>query len=89
MEKQVHRVAVLPGDGIGPEVMFQALRVLDKVSSLFEINFEFDQQPVGGAAIDELGTPLPEVTLKACEQSDAILFGSVGGPKWENIDIGK
>ncbi len=52
MEKQVHRVAVLPGDGIGPEVMFQALRVLDKVSSLFEINFEFDQQPVGGAAID-------------------------------------
>ncbi len=85
MEKQVHRVAVLPGDGIGPEVMFQALRVLDKVSSLFEINFEFDQQPVGGAAIDELGTPLPEVTLKACEQSDAILFGSVGGPKWENL----
>ena len=85
MEKQVHRVAVLSGDGIGPEVMSQALRVLDKVSSLFEIKFEFDQKPVGGAAIDELGSPLPDVTLKACEQSDAILFGSVGGPKWENL----
>ena len=53
--------------------------------SKYELNFEFDQKPVGGAAIDELGCPLPDVTLRACEESDAILFGSVGGPKWENL----
>ncbi len=85
MEKQVHRVAVLPGDGIGPEVMTEAVRVLELVSAIYEVNFEFDQKPVGGAAIDELGCPLPDVTLRSCENSDAILFGSVGGPKWENL----
>ncbi|MCP4848000.1 MAG: 3-isopropylmalate dehydrogenase [Verrucomicrobiaceae bacterium] len=85
MSKPVHRIAVLPGDGIGPEVMNEALRVLKSVSCKFEIDFDFNEQLVGGAAIDELGSPLPEVTLNACRESDAILFGSVGGPKWESL----
>ena len=85
MEKPVHRIAVLPGDGIGPEVMSEALRVLEAVACDFEVSFNFEEFLVGGAAIDSLGSPLPEVTLKGCEDSDAILFGSVGGPKWESL----
>ncbi|MEO8206226.1 MAG: isocitrate/isopropylmalate family dehydrogenase, partial [Chthoniobacterales bacterium] len=78
-------IAVLAGDGIGPEVMAQALQLLDKVSRKFSIGFEFTEKRVGGIAIDHDGKALPEDTLKACEKADAILFGSVGGPKWENI----
>tara|TARA_B110001454_G_C12701250_1_gene426646 strand:+ start:426 stop:1580 length:1155 start_codon:yes stop_codon:yes gene_type:complete len=85
MDKPVHRIAVLPGDGIGPEVMSEALRALKAVSQHFAVDFDFDEQLVGGAAIDELGSPLPDVTLQGCEESDAILFGSVGGPKWESL----
>ncbi|MDP0489946.1 MAG: 3-isopropylmalate dehydrogenase [Verrucomicrobiota bacterium JB023] len=80
-----HTIAVLPGDGIGPEVMDQALRVLDAVSEKFSLTFTHTTHPVGGAGIDELGAALPDQTLRACEQADAILFGSVGGPKWENL----
>ena len=85
MEKPAYRIAVLPGDGIGPEVMSEALRVLEAVARDFEVSFNFDEFLVGGAAIDALGSPLPAVTLKGCEGSDAILFGSVGGPKWETL----
>jgi len=81
----VFRVAVLAGDGIGPEVMVEALRVLDRVGQKFSIPFEFDPQLVGGAAIDAEGKALPQKTLEACEESGAILFGSVGGPKWESL----
>ncbi|MGA1862192.1 3-isopropylmalate dehydrogenase [Deferribacter thermophilus] len=81
----MHKIAVLPGDGIGPEVMKQALKVLDKVSKKFGIQLEYEFADVGGIAIDKYDTPLPEHTLKVCENSDAILFGSVGGPKWENL----
>ena len=80
-----HSIAVLPGDGIGPEVMDQALRVLDSVSEKFSLEISANTHLVGGAAIDDSGTPLPADTLAACEGSDAILFGSVGGPKWENL----
>lgn len=80
-----HSIAVLPGDGIGPEVMDQALRVLDAVSSQFSLQVTATTHLVGGAAIDDSGTPLPADTLAACEAADAILFGSVGGPKWENL----
>ena len=80
-----HSIAVLPGDGIGPEVMDQALRVLDSVSEKFSLEVSATTHLVGGAAIDDSGTPLPADTLAACEASDAILFGSVGGPKWENL----
>ncbi len=80
-----HSIAVLPGDGIGPEVMDQALRVLDAVSTRFNLTVNHSNHPVGGAAIDATGSPLPQDTLDACEAADAILFGSVGGPKWENL----
>lgn len=80
-----HSIAVLPGDGIGPEVMDQALRVLETVSSQFSLAISTTTHLVGGAAIDDGGHPLPQDTLAACEKADAILFGSVGGPKWENL----
>ncbi len=80
-----YKVAVLPGDGIGPEVMAEALKVLKKVSEVFSINFEYGHADVGGIAIDNYGKALPETTLDLCRKSDAILFGSVGGPKWETL----
>ncbi len=79
------KIAVLPGDGIGPEVMEQAIRILKKAADLYGFVFEFEFADVGGAAIDNHGRALPESTLSLCEQSDAILFGSVGGPKWETL----
>lgn len=77
-----YNVAVLPGDGIGPEVMAEAIKVLDKVQAKFGFKLNFTQYLVGGAAIDVKGEPLPTETLKGCDEADAILFGSVGGPKW-------
>lgn len=79
------KIAVLPGDGIGPEVMQEALKVLDAVAAKSDLRFEFTHQLVGGAAIDAVGKALPAETVAACEASDAILFGSVGGPKWEKL----
>lgn len=80
-----HKIAVLPGDGIGPEVMDVALQVLDRVGEQEDMEFEYTRADVGGIAIDNHGEPLPASTLKVCEEADAILFGSVGGPKWENL----
>ena len=80
-----HRIAVLAGDGIGPEVMAEALRVLDAVEKRFGFRTERREAPVGGAAIDSLGKALPPSTVETCAASDAILFGSVGGPKWESL----
>ena len=80
-----YKIAVLAGDGIGPEVMAEARKVLARVSEKFGHSFEFSEQLVGGAAIDAKGRALPADTLAVCEQSDAILFGSVGGPKWEHL----
>ncbi|WP_038169022.1 3-isopropylmalate dehydrogenase [Verrucomicrobium sp. BvORR106] len=82
---KVHKIAVLAGDGIGPEVMAEAIKVLGTITTKFGTQFEFNEQLVGGAAIDAKGKALPEDTLAVCEQSDAILFGSVGGPKWEKL----
>ncbi|HXD95590.1 MAG TPA: 3-isopropylmalate dehydrogenase [Candidatus Acidoferrum sp.] len=79
------KIAVLPGDGIGPEVIAEAVRVLRAVATGARASFEFEQALVGGAAIDAAGTPLPPATLKLCQSSNAILFGSVGGPKWDNL----
>jgi 3-isopropylmalate dehydrogenase len=79
------KIAVLPGDGIGPEVMDASLGVLEVVGLQHGLAFSFDQQLVGGAAIDAKGKALPPETVAACEASDAILFGSVGGPKWEKL----
>ena len=79
------RIAALAGDGIGPEVMAEALKVLGVVAKKFSVSLDYDRQLVGGAAIDAVGKALPPETLAACEKADAILFGSVGGPKWESL----
>jgi len=79
------QIAVLPGDGIGPEVMQEALKVLEAVRSRFGFAFDYQEADVGGCAIDRYGEALPPDTLALCEQSDAILFGSVGGPRWESL----
>ncbi len=79
------KIAVLSGDGIGPEVMTEALKVLAKISQKFSINFEFTPADIGGIAIDKQGKALPEATIEICKKADAILFGSVGGPKWEKL----
>ncbi len=85
MTDKSYKIAVLPGDGIGPEVMAQAHKVLDAIEKKHGIAFEREEHDVGGIAIDNHGCPLPESTVKACEESDAVLFGSVGGPKWEHL----
>ncbi|MDR0477628.1 MAG: 3-isopropylmalate dehydrogenase [Desulfobulbaceae bacterium] len=79
------KIAVLAGDGIGPEVMAEALKVLAAAEKKFGFQLATSEAAVGGAAIDQHGEALPPATLKLCEESDAILFGSVGGPKWENL----
>jgi len=79
------KIALLPGDGIGPEVVKEAVKVLNIISDKFAIEFDFEYADVGGAGIDNHGVALPDATLKLCENSDAILFGSVGGPKWESL----
>jgi 3-isopropylmalate dehydrogenase len=78
------RIAVLGGDGIGPEVTAEAVRVLQAVSAAFGHQFEFAEALVGGAAIDSSGSPLPPRTIDACRSSDAVLLGAVGGPKWSD-----
>ncbi|HQO39857.1 MAG TPA: isocitrate/isopropylmalate family dehydrogenase, partial [Spirochaetota bacterium] len=79
------KIAVLPGDGIGPEVMQEAIKVLNKISELYKVEFSYTYANVGGAGIDNEGKALPETTVKICQDSDAVLFGSVGGPKWEKL----
>lgn len=78
------RIVVLGGDGIGPEVTGEAVKVLKAVADKFGHSFTFDQQMMGGRAIDELGTSLPDATIEAAKSADAILLGAVGGPKWDN-----
>jgi len=78
-------IAVLSGDGIGPEVMHEALKVLDKLEKITGVTVKRTFADVGGIAIDNHGKALPESTVATCEASDAILFGSVGGPKWEKL----
>ncbi len=80
MEK---KIAVLPGDGIGPEVMDGALKVLEVIGNRFNHRFEVTKGLIGGIAIDEEGTPLPDATVQLCQSSDAVLLGAVGGPQWD------
>jgi 3-isopropylmalate dehydrogenase len=78
-------IAVLPGDGIGPEIMAAAIKVLDAVAARFELRLKYQYVDVGGVAIDHHGAALPRETLGICRSSDAILFGAVGGPQWEAL----
>ncbi len=82
-----HTITILPGDGIGPEVMDVALEVLEATAAKFDFQVSHSNHLVGGAALDATSneTPLPQDTIAACEKADAILFGSVGGPKWEHL----
>lgn len=79
------KIAVLAGDGIGPEVMKEAIKVLDVAQKKFSFQLAYEDADVGGIAIDNHGEALPASTLTLCEKSEAILFGSVGGPKWESL----
>ncbi len=81
------KIAVLPGDGIGVEIVAQAVKVLNCLKNEFDLDIEMEEGLVGGAAYDDSGSPLPEATLKLAIESDAILLGAVGGYKWESLDI--
>lgn len=81
----MRKIAVLAGDGIGPEVMKEAIKVLDKTAAKFKLDLSYKESYIGGIAYDKTGTVLPEETVKNCEESDAVLFGSIGGPKWEKL----
>ncbi|BES71611.1 3-isopropylmalate dehydrogenase [Marinobacter nanhaiticus D15-8W] len=80
-------VLLLPGDGIGPEIVAEAERVLHKVNERFDLGLQFATADVGGAAIDAAGEPLPSKTLDQAQKSDAILLGAVGGPKWDGLEM--
>src|SRR5262245_49457453 len=80
-----YRIAVLPGDGIGAEVTAEAVRTLGVVAKEAGVHLELEDGLIGGAAIDAHGNPLPEATLGICKNADAILFGAVGGPKWDHL----
>ncbi|MDH3974993.1 MAG: 3-isopropylmalate dehydrogenase [Deltaproteobacteria bacterium] len=82
----VKKVAVLPGDGIGPEIIAEAIKVLGVVSKKKGVQFEFTEGLIGGAAIDATGGPFPDETKELVQSSDAVLLGAVGGPRWENLD---
>ncbi|MCL6458091.1 MAG: 3-isopropylmalate dehydrogenase [Gorillibacterium sp.] len=80
----VKKIAVIAGDGIGPEVVAEAQKVIAKTEEVFGYRFEFEYGLFGGIAIDQRGTPLPEDTLAMCKNADAVLLGAVGGPQWDN-----
>ncbi|EUJ25709.1 3-isopropylmalate dehydrogenase [Listeria floridensis FSL S10-1187] len=79
-----YKITCLPGDGIGPEIMAAGMKVLGAVSEKYNFDLQMDTRSFGGAAIDESGKPLPDETLQACQNADAILLAAIGGPKWDN-----
>ena len=79
-----YNIAVIPGDGIGPEVVDATIKVLNAVGEKFGHRFDYEYLLAGGCAIDKFGTPLPDETLEACKKSDSVLLGAVGGPKWDD-----
>ena len=81
-----YKIAVLNGDGIGPEIVAEAIKVLDKVGEKFGHQFEYARGYLGGESVDKYGVPLSSETVKVCKNSDAILLGAIGGPKWDNIE---
>ena len=79
------KIVILPGDGIGPEIVQEAVKVLETVKERFALDISFEERLVGGAAYDACGKCLPEETLEACKAADAVLLGAVGGPKWDSL----
>ncbi len=82
------KIVTLPGDGIGPDITAEAVKVLDKVASVYGHTFDFEEKLMGGIAIDLAGNSLPQDTIDACKAADAVLLGAVGGPKWDNLPNG-
>jgi len=83
------KIAVLPGDGIGPEVVGEGVKLLKTLDKALNLGLEIEEALIGGIAVDEYGTPLPKETLDIALNSDAVLLGAVGGPKWDNIEVSK
>ncbi len=80
------KIVVIPGDGIGEEITSSAVQVLKKIDRKFALGLEFEKQDAGGTAYDKFGTPLPKETIAACKAADSVLFGAVGGDKWDQVD---
>lgn len=80
-----YKIAVIPGDGIGPDVVNETIKVLDVIGQKYGHTFQYTKLIAGGSALDETGNPLPNETLETCKKSDAVLLGAVGGPKWDNL----
>jgi 3-isopropylmalate dehydrogenase len=89
MSQKQWTLAVLPGDGIGPEVTRAAISVLQDCAGRFNFRIELVELPFGGNAIDDCGQPFPQETLKACLKSDAVLLGAVGGPRWDALPLNR
>ena len=81
-----YKIGVIKGDGIGPEIVDEAIKVLDAIAAVEQINFAYEEFLLGGAAIDATGVPLPEETLRGVKKVDAVLFGAIGGPKWDSLE---
>jgi len=82
---KTYNIALIKGDGIGPEIIDEAVKVLDAVSSSFDFDFKYEEVLMGGCAYDETGDPLPQETIRTALKSDAVLFGAIGGEKWDNL----
>lgn len=85
---KTYKIALLKGDGIGPEIVDQAVKVLDKTADKFGFAVEYDPADIGGIAIDNYGEPLPQVTIDKCKAADSVMLGAVGGPKWDTQPAG-
>ena len=83
-----YKIALLKGDGIGPEIVDQAIKVLDKTAEKFNFSVEYDPADIGGIAIDNYGEPLPQITIDKCKAADSVILGAVGGPKWDSQPAG-
>ena len=83
------KIITLPGDGIGPEITSSAIKILNAISDLNDIEFEIVEKYVGGISIDKYGNPLTEETLLECLDADSVFLGAVGGPKWDNVEHSK
>ena len=82
---KVYKIAVIKGDGIGPEIVDEAIKVLDALASICDFDFRYNELLMGGNAYDITGDPLPQETIDGCKEADAILFGAIGGEKWDNL----
>jgi len=80
-------IVVLPGDGIGQEIIDSAVQVLQKIGETYNHEFKFIEHDIGGTSYDRHGTPLTDEAIEACENADAILLGAIGGPKWDNLPV--